>query len=186
LDAEGFYRSTDGGANWTRRSTQGDGPGLTIGSAGNGQSFVCVPGNTGHFFWTHGPGGPINPYDPDSIYKILIFSNDGGTTLYTLSGWMEAWALALGKEAPGGSYPTLFVSGWRTGDAEPGIYRCSDFNPATRGGTWTRLADDYGTIDAMGAICGDFDTYGTVYAGLKGSGVIYGLLVTDAGRLRLR
>jgi xyloglucan-specific exo-beta-1,4-glucanase len=180
--AEGFYRSTDGGANWTRR---GAGPGVIVGGMGIDNSFVCVPGNAGHFFWSTGRTAP-NPYDEDMSEKVFIFSDDGGTNAYKIAGFMEAWSASLGMAAPSASYPAVFVAGWRDGDDEGGIYRCDDWDPTTRDGTWTRLEDDYGTIDAIGPICGDMEEYGTVYVGLKASGVIMGALASATRTIRLR
>jgi photosystem II stability/assembly factor-like uncharacterized protein len=169
---EGFYRSTDGGANWTRR---GPGPASAISSMGTGSVIKCVPGKEDHFFWTCGlTDGETHPYDPDSIEKTLLFSDDGGLNTYRATGFTEVWSIGYGKEKPGGTYPTLFVAGQRSGDTDPGIYRCNDWNPTTRSGTWTRLAEDYCNLDVIASITGDMDTYGRVYAVRGSAGVIVG------------
>ncbi|MYM98701.1 carbohydrate-binding protein [Duganella vulcania] len=101
------------------------------------------------------------------------------TGLYhtTTSGWgawvkapgvTQAGALGFGKAAAGASYPAMYMEG--TANGVWGIHRSTD-----GGNTWVRINDDqhqwYGTNHV---ITGDPKTFGTVYIGTNGRGILYG------------
>ena len=76
--------------------------------------------------------------------------------------------MALGKAAPGASYPAIYVYG--TSGNFTGAYRSDD-----GGSTWTlinNLATQWG--GAVQTMAADPNVYGRVYIGLNGRGIIYG------------
>lgn len=160
-DISGVWRSVDGGESWSRT---GRGFGIP-GAMGTGAKLAAVPGRPGHLFFAVGTADGVFPYG-----VTLRQTTDGGATWRQIPGFDENWSVGFGKAAPGRSYPAIFVAGAR--DRVPGIFRSDD-----SGETWSRLADDYGTLDGVRDITGDLDEYGTVHVGLSGSGVICGKLV---------
>jgi photosystem II stability/assembly factor-like uncharacterized protein len=138
--------STDGGATFTARAT-----GLPSGR------LTAVPGISGDL-WIAGSD------------KGLLHSTDGGRTFTTLTTVKSASALGFGKAAPGTSYQALYLLG--TVDNVTGVFRSTD-----KGATWLRVNDDahqWGAIGSLGVITGDPDTYGRVYIGTNGRGLLYG------------
>jgi hypothetical protein len=79
-------------------------------------------------------------------------------------------AVGFGKEAPGKTYPTIFIYG--TVDGVVGVHRSTD-----EGATWTRVNDDahrYGGPGNGQFIQGDMNVFGRVYMSTVGRGVVYG------------
>ena len=154
----GLFRSTDGGASWTLAN----GGELTPFSGFNAK-LKAVPGKAGHLFFTAGQqGGGDAPSGP------FVRSTDGGATWREVPGVLEVHAFGFGKEAPGTSYPAVFIAGWVGGAY--GIWSSS-----SEGQSWTRIGDyPLGNLDEVKAMDGDKNTYGTVYVGFAGSGYAYG------------
>jgi photosystem II stability/assembly factor-like uncharacterized protein len=152
---KGLWRSTDGGANWTRMFADQLAPFSTFGA-----TLKAVPSKAGHLFYTAGP--------LDGVDSPFRRSTDGGATWNDVAGLTRVYAFGFGKAAAGSSYPTIFVAGKLQGAY--GIYRSTD-NAAT----WQRIAQ-YPTqsLDVVKAIDGDKDVFGRVYIALGGSGWVYG------------
>jgi hypothetical protein len=81
----------------------------------------------------------------------------------------SAAALGFGKAAPGTTYQALYLIG--TVQNVSGVFRSTD-----KGAIWVRINDDahqWGSIGGPG-VTGDPDTYGRVYIGTNGRGLLYG------------
>jgi hypothetical protein len=95
----------------------------------------------------------------------------------TSSGWgawsknagvQSARAIGFGKEAPGASYPAIYLSG-RVNNVD-GIFRSTD-----AGASWNRINDDQHQWGGTRIITGDPKKFGTVYLGTdNGRGIAYG------------
>jgi xyloglucan-specific exo-beta-1,4-glucanase len=97
----------------------------------------------------------------------LLRSTDAGATFVEIPGLDSADAVGLGKAMPGSLAPTVYVIG-RVGGVD-GVYRSTD-----EGKSWVRINDaahGYGTMDH---ITGDPKTFGRVYLGTNGRGVLVG------------
>jgi hypothetical protein len=139
-----LFASTDGGKTFAARAT-----GLA------GGRIKSAPGSTGDLWLTHGGG--------------ILHSTDGGATFTKLNSVQSADGIGFGKAAPGARYHALYIIGTVNGVA--GVFRSID------GGTaWTRVNDDHSQFGGFigGAITGDPDVYGRVYAGSNGRGVLVG------------
>ncbi|MEU5432846.1 RICIN domain-containing protein [Streptomyces sp. NPDC020719] len=142
-----LYASTDGGATFTARAAQLPADGR----------LTAVPGVAGDLWIAAGGQG-------------LLHSTDGGRTFTTLTTVRSASALGFGKAAPGASYQALYLIG--TVKDVTGVFRSTD-----KGASWLRVNDDahqWGGIGGVGVITGDPDTFGRVYVGTNGRGLLYG------------
>jgi photosystem II stability/assembly factor-like uncharacterized protein len=100
----------------------------------------------------------------------IYHSIDFGATFTKIDSVSNADGFAVGKAAPGSSYPVLYLVGIPTGLTKHGIYR-SDNN----GQSWIRINDDqhqYGWIGRP--LAADLHVYGRVYLGTNGRGIIVG------------
>lgn len=157
----GVYRSTDGGANWTRvYSGQ-----LTPNSQYHAK-LRSVPGKAGHLFFTAGPldyDGAIHPVTGMDFMR----STDGGATWNVISNVKEVRAFGYGRPAPTSNYPSIFIVGWVNNTY--GIYRSDD-----QGSSWVSLgAYPLGSLDFIKTIDGDGEVYGKCVVGYQGSGYMY-------------
>jgi hypothetical protein len=97
----------------------------------------------------------------------LYHSTNSGTTFTQVTGFSQSSLVAFGKASYGAVYPAIYVNG--VGANGYGFYRSID-----GGLTWYQINDanhQYGYIPVMTA---DPKTFGTVYIGTGGRGVIYG------------
>jgi hypothetical protein len=181
----GIWRSTNNGATFTRVQEDADLPLLN----GTDSRFISVPGQGDDMFLSFGwnfdggasrVGGNLHPVNPSgTTYNgMLRFTGNGWTSFTDLSdNWLECFSVGVGKEKPGSSYPTIYVSGQKVGDTQPGIYRCTDFNPASpTAATFELLPGPYGTFDGLRFIDGDMEVYGDIWIGTASTGVIKGAL----------
>ncbi len=152
LDAMGgqAYFSTDGGAHFT--GSPNGLPSLADYELTSG-SAQAVPGIEGDVWLTTG--------------KELNHSTDSGKSWETVLSVSAAHALGFGKPAQGKSYPTLFLVG--TIGEVAGLFRSDD-----SGVTWARINDDKHQFGFVAVIAGDPRTYGRVYVGTGGRGILYG------------
>jgi photosystem II stability/assembly factor-like uncharacterized protein len=155
-----------------------------------GKIFVSLDG--GVRFAEHSltlPGGPVRTNEnrgdsrggQDRIYAApgtegdlwiaafdgLYHSADAGRSFSRIDGVQELHAFGFGKEAPGKSYPALYVVGSLNGLR--GIFRSDDV-----GLTWMRINDDQHQWGLLLQITGDPKRYGRVYIGTHGRGILYG------------
>lgn len=148
----GLWRSENGGTNWERVKTGTIGDWTTYHAQMN-----SVPDNAGHLFFTAG----MEQNQP--LYRSL----DGGISWKAVADFKNVISFGFGKAASGSSYPTIFVSGWRSGDY--GVWRSTD-NCAS----WAKIGDyPLDSIDASTTVAGDPNIYGRCYAGFGGSGAAY-------------
>ena len=153
----GLYRSTNGGAAWNLVRSGEIAP-----YSGYNAKLEAVPGRAGHLFFTSGQQSGTSPSG------AFMRSTDGGATWSAVPNVLEVYAFGFGKEAPGGSYPSLYVVGWVGGVY--GVWRSDN-----QAQSWTQIGDyPLGSLDEVKAVEGDKNVYGTVYLGFAGSGYAYG------------
>jgi photosystem II stability/assembly factor-like uncharacterized protein len=139
-----IYASADGGATFSVASSN---------LPREGGMLRAVPGREGHL-WLPTPGG-------------LFCSTDSGVRFSKLGSVQEADQVGFGKAAPGQNHPAIFLAG-RVNDVE-GIFRSDD-----GGSTWPLINDGQHRYGWISVIIGDPRTYGRVYLGTGGRGIIYG------------
>ena len=116
-----------------------------------------VPDREGHLFFTAG----VDQEQP--FYR----STDGGESWTEVAGFRNVISFGFGKAASGSAYPTVFVSGWRSGAY--GIW-CSTDDCAS----WVKIGDyPLDSIDMSPSIAGDPNIYGRCYVAFGGSGAAY-------------
>ena len=124
-----------------------------LGTGGSG--VLKVPYNRGGHVWINNNGK-------------LKYSTDSAKTFITTNVY-RCLAFALGKEAPGSDYQTIFIWG-QASDASPeAMYRSID-----KGITWIRANDDkhqWGLLANAGMIEADQNVYGRVYKSTAGMGI---------------
>ncbi|MEM8493918.1 MAG: carbohydrate binding domain-containing protein [Planctomycetota bacterium] len=150
--AEGsFYRSTDGGANWSVRST------------GLPQPFI--------YRWTvEGVPGQANKVYLGLANEGLRYSDDGGQSWQNLSNVQSAINVSVGAPKPGTNVETVFIVGRANGAPDQRVYMSTD-----RGATWTTIGTtEAGLGNSPYTMAADPDRYGVVYIGTDGRGVIVG------------
>ncbi|GAL86787.1 xyloglucanase [Sporocytophaga myxococcoides] len=138
--------STDGGVSFS-----------TSGNAGSGGSRVIrsAPGKEGHL-WV-------------PLWNGLVRSTNSGQTFTKVNNVTYCGAVGLGKEAPGKSYPTIYI--WGTINNVIGVYRSVD-----EGATWVRVNDnehEFGGPGNAKMVLGDMNVYGRVYMSTAGRGIVY-------------
>ena len=152
-----FYVSTNGGVSFTATAATG------LPAAGDHVNMRAVPGITGDIWLA---GGSTSTGD---VYG-LWHSTNSGASFTQLANIQQADTIGFGKAAPGQTYPALYTSA-RIGGVR-GIFRSDD-----GGASWIQINDaqhQYGTTNAT--ITGDPQTYGVVYLGTNGRGIIVGTL----------
>jgi hypothetical protein len=147
-----MYVSTDGGATF---STGG-----TLSSGGGAPRAVF--GHEGDLWVPLGSSG-------------LAHSINSGAS-FTINSSVQATFVAVGKAAPGQSYPAIFVSATVSGVF--GLYRSDN-----GGVSWTRINDNqhqFGLGNGwIHCLCADQRIYGRVYFGTEGRGIIYGDIISN-------
>ena len=152
----GFWVSTDGGKTWAE-------------TAGSSQ----VPANT------HWGRIAVNPNVSGDLWLVdgwqgaashgLFHTTDGGTSFTKSAALTYAWQVALGKAAPGQSYPAIYVYGLLSGDQAWGIFQSVD-----DGNTFNRISYyPYGIFDIPYDMAASWDVFGTVYVGFGGNSFYY-------------
>ncbi|HRK21513.1 MAG TPA: xyloglucanase [Fimbriimonadaceae bacterium] len=136
------YISPDGG-----RTFQPGANGLPT----EGGKIQAAWGKRGHFWYPSSQG----------IFRSI----DGGNTFQKVEGAEFGEQIGFGKEAPGKTYPTLYLIGRVKGIV--GVFRSTD-----EGATWTRINDAKTGFGTMQVIEGDPKVFGRVYVGCNGRGVL--------------
>lgn len=147
-----IYYSTDGGKNFSSKSL-----GLNpIPQYEALQSQLCaVFGNEGHLWLA-------------DIKNGLHRSTNSGTSFTKIANVEEAYNVTVGKAAPSGTYPSIFI--WGVINKISGLYRSDD-----QGATWVKLNDaDHEYARNFACMAGDPRVYGRLYVAPGGRGIVYG------------
>jgi xyloglucan-specific exo-beta-1,4-glucanase len=187
----GVYRSTDKGNTWTTSTGVSITASRPYADPMNAQKFyvynpssgaLLVSTNGGSSFSQAGSAGTggsriirVAPWREGDIWIALYNggltrTTNSGQSFSKISGVTYCAAVGFGKEAPGKTYPTVFIYG--TVNGVTGVHRSID-----EGGTWTRVNDDaheYGGPGNGQFIQGDMNVFGRVYMSSVGRGVVYG------------
>jgi hypothetical protein len=152
---QGVFKSTDGGADWTKVFSGEISPTSYISS-----ELQSVPGEAGNLFFTGGPqSGPVT--------EPFMRSTDGGTTWTAVANVAEVSVFGFGAPAAAGNYPSIYIVGYV--NSVYGIWQSND-----NAKSWTQIGDyPTGSLDQITTISGDPNIYGQVYAGFQGSGYAY-------------
>lgn len=124
-----------------------------------GGDLVTVPSHAGHVFI------PISGYG-------LYFTADTGKTFSKIANVQSATQAAVGKSAPGKTYPAIYIYG--TVSSVTGFFRSDD-----QGATWVRINDDLHNFGGVNDIEADQNIWGRVYIATSGRGIVYGQPVFD-------
>ncbi len=95
---------------------------------------------------------------------------NSGQTFTKIASVTSCSAVGFGKEAPGKTYPTIYIYGTVNGIS--GVHRSID-----EGLSWIRVNDDaheYGGIANGQFVQGDMNVFGRVYMSTAGRGIVYG------------
>jgi fibronectin type 3 domain-containing protein len=157
MTAGGFWKSTDGGVTWTQRA------GTNAPNKPHHGTMAAVPGVSGDMWLVDGHEGAVT--------HGLFHTLDGGNTFTRSPVFDYAWTLALGKPAPGQTYPAIYVDGLYHGDTNWGIFQSID-----GGNTFNRISNyPYGIVDIPNTMTASWDVFGTVYIGFEGNTFYYGI-----------
>ena len=174
------YAFDGGGAWWINTK------GKVYLSTDSGHSFTLVQGSLAPSFAQNEFGITTMVGNPNASGDLWVadgntvyHSTDGGANWTTVSGFATVAAsgstgtrqgaskIALGKAQTGSPYSaTVYVVGTRNGVS--GVYHSDD-----GGATWARFNDDAHQYGGIGAIAGDWNTYGRIYFSGAGRGLIY-------------
>jgi hypothetical protein len=123
----------------------------------------AVPGRGGEL-WIASSNGLYHSTNSGSSWS--------GPTAISSSGLaFTSSTIGFGKAASGASYPAIYAGG-QFSDGTTGLMRSTD-----GGATWVRINDSNHQWGGIGAVTGDYNTFGTVYlisGGGMGRGIVYG------------
>lgn len=139
-----FYVSADGGRTYRVTTTLPNSGGI----------LRAVPGFEGHL-WL--------PAQGNGLYR----STDSGASFTKVTSVQEAYQVGFGQPAPAQAHPAIYM--WGKVNTVSGIFRSND-----AGVTWARINDDQHQFGWINIIIGDPNSYGRVYLGTGGRGIIYG------------
>jgi hypothetical protein len=151
-----IYKSADGGKTYA--------PVSNVGSTGGSSALKVALGNEGHV-WLNNNGK-------------LKYTTDGGKTFISTNAATTS-SFALGKNAPGVNYPTIYIWGKALSSSPEGMYRSID-----KGNTWVRTNDDahqWGSLANAGTIEADQNVYGLSYKSTAGMGIPWMGLSSSTG-----
>lgn len=156
----GVYKSTDKGKSFTKTGNT---------NFSWTSDMQVTPGYEGHVWVTGFAWDGING-------GFLARSTDGGENFVNIDPEADnkythkiqhCEAVGFGKEAPGASYPAIYIYG--TIDNVKGIYQSID-----EAESWTRIDDDehqYGSLSNGNFVRGDANVFGVVYRSTAGRGI---------------
>ena len=146
--ADGFYRSNDGGKSFTKTAAS-----FTFNPM-NLEMFT-VFGKEGHIWISAGNNG-------------LYYSTNGGDSFAKIASVDKAFQVSFGKAATGASYPFIFIYGEI--ENAHGLFRSDDL-----GVNWVKINTKHQEFGRnYPCIAGDPKTYGRLYIGTRGRGILYG------------
>lgn len=183
------YRSVDNGATWTAVTGLSFVDARLVADPVNatkiyayGNNTLMISTNAGALFTAAGSPGSgaskvirATPGREGDVWVALMGNGltrsvNSGTTFTSVSGVAYCGAVGFGKEAPGKTYPTVYI--WGTVGGILGIHRSID-----EGATWVRVNDndhEYGGPANGQFVLGDMNVYGRVYMSTAGRGIVYG------------
>jgi hypothetical protein len=195
--ASAVYYSSNNGATWTAATGISSGLAST-GDKVNGNKFYSYNASTGVFLvstnggssFSNGAAGlptlqswelwmaqarAVFGIEGDvwftSGHNGLYHSINSGTSFTKISGVDAAYKIAFGKAASGETYPAIYIQGRVSGVY--GFYRSTD-----AGATWVRINDSQHNFLGIRSFAADPKTFGRIYLGTSGRGLIYGDDVT--------
>ena len=142
-----FMVSTDKGKSFVTCSK------LPVAESERKLMIVAPSGIAGHLFAALGSKG-------------LFFSDDSGKNWRKLSAFADASLIALGKEAPGETYPAIYIWGKSDKKDPYRFYRSID-----GGKNWSRVNDEAKAGNETQAMCADKNVFGRFYVATNGTGV---------------
>jgi hypothetical protein len=174
------YAYDAGGASWTNT------PGKVYVSTDGGHNFTLSQGSVAANLAPNAFGSTslvVNPNAEGDLWladgNTVYHSTDSGASWTRLNGFATVGAngstgqlqgaslIALGKAQAGSTYSAaIYVVGTMNGVW--GVYHSDD-----GGATWARFNDDAHQYGGIGPIAADWNTYGRIYFGGAGRGVIY-------------
>lgn len=149
-----FYRSDDGGFNWTLISTI---PGLGSGEPTSLRYRLAAAPFIEGTVWV--------ALGSDGLYK----SSNAGENFTKDSFFSAASLVDFGANKPGNSNPTAYVHGKETATGQWGVYRSDDM-----GATWVRITPADRPLARPLVIEADRKTFGRVYLSDEAVGISYG------------
>ncbi len=186
-----FYYSTNKGGSWTQCNGVSMSGGYPVADKVKANYFYAYNGTSVYVSSDGGKNWSLGgscATDWTASLKIRTAPNSagdvwvpcGGNGLYRSTNYASSFskiasitscsAVGFGKAAEGKTFPTVYIWG-KVGSVE-GLFSSID-----AGSTWTRINDDAHQFGGPGnsmAVVGDMGTYGVVYMGTVGRGVIYG------------
>jgi len=188
------WRTTDGGATWTKAAGI-DGPVLLTADRTDVGVLYALPSRRddspvallvsrdgGVSFQPGAPGlrGKRPKAVPGRAGEVWLAAVDGlwrsvnhGATFSRVPGVESALSVAFGQPAPGQTHPAVFASATIEGVA--GLYRSDD-----TGQRWVRVNDDHHQWGGLyGALAADMRVFGRFYLGTNGRGIIMGEPLPD-------
>lgn len=149
-----FYRSMDGGTTWSQ----------TVAGLPDhwSHSVKAVPEMRGEVWLSIGG---------NSLYR----SSNAGMSFTKLANVQKADAFAFGKSAPGRRNPTVFVYG--TVNQTTGLFRSDDATSLPGDAAqakWVKVSTARHVLGNATYLEGDRLTFGKVYVGTSGRGILYG------------
>ncbi|MFZ0306162.1 MAG: chitobiase/beta-hexosaminidase C-terminal domain-containing protein [Terracidiphilus sp.] len=152
----GFWKSTDGGITWAEAAGTTQVPNYT-----HWGRMAANPSVSGDMWLVDGWSGAHS--------HGLFHTTNAGNSFTKISTFTYAWQVALGKAAPGQSYPAIYVYGLLAGDPKWGIFQSVD-----GGNTFNRVSYyPYGIFDIPYDMAASWDVFGTVYLGFSGNSFYY-------------
>jgi hypothetical protein len=148
-----LYISTDQGKTWTTEQS-----GLPTNCSSQTGCLVILPDAQGDLWLASGNG---------------LYHNTGraaAPNLTAISGVSSADYLSFGKAAPGSSSMTLYLYGVANSSSTGELFRSTD-----NGASWIQINDPaHQWGGGVNCVTGDMRTFGTVYVGTNGRGIIWG------------
>jgi hypothetical protein len=182
----GVYYSTNDGKSWTPSSGAFTGGAPIADRVSSGYFYIYNPAsgslyvssNGGATFASAATGLPLTGEDLTATIGLqgdlwlptasgLYHSTNHGSSFTKLASVQQAMQIALGKAAPGVSYPTIYL--WGEVSNVLGIFMSTN-----EGSSWAQLnstAQQWGTINSLAA---DPNVYDRVYVGTATRGILIG------------
>jgi hypothetical protein len=115
-------------------------------------------------------------------YNGLFRSTDSGATFTQVAGVPASYGIGFGAEAPGGSYPAIYMIGQTQSDTGCTNLTATTLSSLTQcvyrsldgGSTFLRINDTAHQYGYFNVITGDPQVFGRVYFGTAGRGIIEG------------